>query len=147
MSFTPQCVSDSRSGGSRSRAHGLARLGKDPPGGGDGRSRCREPYNFRGIRQNTEGVSIWPYVDFGFTPFRGDGALKTVDVNVGTWNAFHSQINEDDFGTGNKWYEADIYGTSAWLRQGRARLHLHLLHKPGGPLRACEGAGGQGVVR
>jgi len=68
-------------------------------------------YNFRGIRQNTEGVSIWPYVDFGFTPYRGEGALKTMTVNVGSWNAFNSQINEDDFGTGNKWYESDFYGT------------------------------------
>ena len=68
-------------------------------------------YNFRGIRQNSEGVSIWPYVDFGFTPFRGDGGLKSVTVNVGSWNAFHSQINEEDFGTGNKWYESDFYGT------------------------------------
>ena len=72
-------------------------------------------YNFRGIRQNTEGVSIQPYVDFGFTPFRGDGGLKTVGVNLGTWNAFHSQI--DDFTnldgeiTSNKWYESDVYAT------------------------------------
>src|SRR5688572_31660286 len=71
-------------------------------------------YNFRGIRQNTEGVSIWPYIDFGFTPYRGDGGLKTVGVNLGTWNAFHSQINEDDFGTGNKWYESDLYATLAF---------------------------------
>ena len=71
-------------------------------------------YNFRGIRQNTEGVSIWPFVDFGFTPYRGDGAVKTIGLNIGSWNAFHSQINEDDFGTGNKWYEADIYGTVAF---------------------------------
>lgn len=68
-------------------------------------------YNFRGIRQNTDGVSVWPYIDFGFTPFKGDGGLKSVGVNVGSWNAFHSQINEDDFGTDNKWYESDIYGT------------------------------------
>jgi hypothetical protein len=68
-------------------------------------------YNFRGIRQNSEGVSIWPYVDFGFTPFRGDGGLKTVGVNVGSWNASHSQINSADFGTGNKWYESDVYAT------------------------------------
>jgi hypothetical protein len=68
-------------------------------------------YNFRGIRQNSEGVSIWPYVDFGFTPFRGDAALKSVTLNVGSWNAIHSQINEDDFGTGNKWYESDFYAT------------------------------------
>jgi hypothetical protein len=68
-------------------------------------------YNFRGIRQNTDGISIWPYVDFGLTPYRGDGGLKTVGVNLGTWNAFHTQINEDDFGTGNKWYESDLYAT------------------------------------
>jgi hypothetical protein len=68
-------------------------------------------YNFRGIRQNTEGVSIWPYVDFGFTPYTGDGGLKSVGLNLGTWNAFHTEINEDDFGTGNKWYESDLYAT------------------------------------
>ena len=68
-------------------------------------------YNFRGIRQNTDGVSIWPYVDFGLTPYRGDGGLKTVGLNLGTWNAFNTQINEDDFGTGNKWYESDLYAT------------------------------------
>jgi hypothetical protein len=60
-------------------------------------------YNFRGIRQNTGGVSVWPFVDFGFTPFRGEGALKTVNFNVGTWNAFHSD--------GNNLYETDFYGT------------------------------------
>lgn len=64
-------------------------------------------YNFRGIRQNADGVSVWPYIDFGFTPFRGDGALKTLTVNVGTWNAVHSQ----DYPSGSKWYESDIYAT------------------------------------
>jgi hypothetical protein len=72
-------------------------------------------YNFRGIRQNTEGISIWPYVDFGFTPYRGDGALKTVTLNIGTWNASHSQINDftnlDGETTSNKWYESDVYAT------------------------------------
>ena len=68
-------------------------------------------YNFRGIRQNTAGVSIWPYVDFGFAPFKGEGGLKSVGINVGTWNALHSQINEAAFRTGNKWYESDLYAT------------------------------------
>jgi hypothetical protein len=72
-------------------------------------------YNFRGIRQNADGVSIWPYIDFGFTPFMGDGSLKTVGVNVGTWNAFHSEIddfrNRDGETTSNKWYESDLYAT------------------------------------
>ncbi|NOT24591.1 MAG: hypothetical protein HOP16_00690 [Acidobacteria bacterium] len=87
-------------------------LAQDPPvvvvtGGLD----VVNQYNFRGIRQNSEGVSIWPYVDFGFTPFRGEGGLKTATLNVGSWNAINSQINEDDFGTGNKWYESDFYAT------------------------------------
>ena len=62
-------------------------------------------YNFRGIRQNSEGASIWPFIDFGFTPYRGDGALKTVTLNIGSWNASHTALD------GNKWYESDIYGT------------------------------------
>jgi hypothetical protein len=62
-------------------------------------------YNFRGIRQNTEGVSVWPYLDFGFMPFEGDGRLKSVGINVGTWNALNSQ------NSGNKWYESDLYAT------------------------------------
>jgi hypothetical protein len=68
-------------------------------------------YNFRGIRQNSDEVSIWPFIDFGFTPYSGDGGLKTVTLNLGTWNAFNTQINEDDFGTDNKWYESDLYAT------------------------------------
>ena len=62
-------------------------------------------YNFRGLRQNTDGISIWPYVDLGFTPYRGDGGLKTLGVNIGSWNAFHTALDD------NKWYESDIYGT------------------------------------
>ena len=72
-------------------------------------------YNFRGIRQNTEGISIWPFVDVGIPLASGDGALKTVSLNLGTWNAFNTQI--DDFTnldgelTSNKWYESDLYAT------------------------------------
>lgn len=62
-------------------------------------------YNFRGIRQNTEGVSIWPFVDVGIPAFSGDGGLKSVMINLGTWNALHSQLDD------NKWYESDLYAT------------------------------------
>jgi hypothetical protein len=72
-------------------------------------------YNFRGIRQNTDGVSTWPYVDLGFAPYKGDGSLKTVNANVGSWNAFNSQIdnftNLDGKVSSNKWYESDFYAT------------------------------------
>lgn len=62
-------------------------------------------YNFRGIRQNTEGVSIQPYIDFGFTPYKGDGGLKSVTINTGLWNAVNSQLDD------NKYYELDYYAT------------------------------------
>lgn len=60
-------------------------------------------YMFRGIRQNSEGMATWPYIDLGVAAFEGDGALKSVSFNVGTWNSAHS--------TDSTWYESDIYGT------------------------------------
>jgi hypothetical protein len=80
-------------------------LAQDPPpvvvtGGLD----VANQYNFRGIRQNAEGVAIWPFVDFGLTPYRGDGAVKTVTLNLGTWNSIHSELDD-------KWYERDLYAT------------------------------------
>jgi hypothetical protein len=72
-------------------------------------------YSFRGIRQNTEEASIWPYVDFGGTVYKSDGGLKAVTINAGTWNAFHTQIedgtNLDGEISSNKWYESDLYAT------------------------------------
>jgi hypothetical protein len=62
-------------------------------------------YNFRGIRQNAGETVIWPFVDVGVPVFSGDGGLKSVTVNVGTWNSFHSELPD------NKWYESDLYGT------------------------------------
>ena len=72
-------------------------------------------YNFRGIRQNGSEVSIWPYIDIGIPAWSGDGALKAVTLNLGTWNAFHTEIddviNRDGDVTSNKWYESDLYAT------------------------------------
>jgi hypothetical protein len=62
-------------------------------------------YNFRGIRQNTAEASIWPFADVGIPTFSGDGALKSVTINLGTWNALHTQLED------NKWYESDLYAT------------------------------------
>jgi hypothetical protein len=62
-------------------------------------------YMFRGIRQNGGEVSIWPYIDLGIPAWSGDGALKAVTINLGTWNAFHTELPD------NKWYESDLYAT------------------------------------
>ncbi len=62
-------------------------------------------YNFRGIRQNGSEVSIWPYVDVGIPLASGDGALTAVTLNLGTWNAFNTELSD------SKWYESDLYAT------------------------------------
>jgi len=60
-------------------------------------------YMFRGIRQNSSGLATWPYFDLGVAAFEGEGALKKVSFNLGSWNSAHS----DPGG----WYESDVYGT------------------------------------
>ena len=72
-------------------------------------------YSFRGIRQNGGEAAIWPYIDFGGTLMKGDGAVKSVTLNAGTWNSFHTEIdnftNLDGDVSSNKWYESDFYAT------------------------------------
>jgi len=60
-------------------------------------------YMFRGIRQNGTGVATWPFVDLGIGAFEGEGGLKSVGINVGTWNSAHSKPI--------CWYESDVYAT------------------------------------
>jgi hypothetical protein len=67
-------------------------------------------YYFRGIPQDESGVIMWPYGDLGFALFSGDGAVKTVGVNVGTWNSLHTGSAGLD-GPGRLWYESDFYTT------------------------------------
>jgi hypothetical protein len=67
-------------------------------------------YNFRGIRQNYAGMAIWPFVDLGGPVFSGDGALKSVNVNVGSWNSIHTN-QFDGIDDESKWYESDFYAT------------------------------------
>src|SRR5687767_11605223 len=69
-------------------------------------------YNFRGIRQNYAGMAIWPFVDLGVPVFSGDGGLKSVNINVGSWNSIHTNQLPDDIATDeDKWYESDFYAT------------------------------------
>ena len=60
-------------------------------------------YMFRGIRQNGTGVATWPFFDLGIGAFEGEGGLKSVGINVGTWNSAHSKPGG--------WYESDVYAT------------------------------------
>jgi hypothetical protein len=77
-------------------------------------------YMFRGIRQDDTKLITWPYVDLGLALYSGDGGLKTVGLNIGTWNSLHTGdagSNSDKSGLGcgcgKLWYERDFYATFA----------------------------------
>ena len=77
-------------------------------------------YFFRGIKQETEGLIMYPYVDVGVTLYTGEGSLKSFGVNFGTWNSLHAG---GDTGTNNDtngklWYESDIYMTLSFGLSG-----------------------------
>jgi uncharacterized protein (TIGR02001 family) len=68
-------------------------------------------YMFRGIRQNSTGMAIWPSFDLGIAAFSGEGGLKSVGVNIGTWNSLHTGDTGQDGPSGKLWYESDFYAT------------------------------------
>jgi hypothetical protein len=68
-------------------------------------------YMFRGIRQNSTGMAIWPSFDLGIAAFSGDGGLKSVGVNFGTWNSLHTGDTGQDGPSGKLWYESDFYAS------------------------------------
>jgi hypothetical protein len=69
-------------------------------------------YMFRGIPQDESRVIMWPAVDLGIALFSGDGGLKSVGVNIGTWNSLHTgDAGLNNLVNGKMWYESDFYTT------------------------------------
>jgi hypothetical protein len=66
-------------------------------------------YMFRGIRQHSTGIALWPVTDLGLAVYSGNGALKSAGFNVGTWNSLHTGDTGQDGPTGKLWYESDFY--------------------------------------
>ena len=75
-------------------------------------------YMFRGIRQNSSGIATWPAMDLGISAYSGQGGLKSVGINFGTWNSLHTGdtgADSEDSGLGcacgKLWYESDFYAS------------------------------------
>jgi hypothetical protein len=68
-------------------------------------------YMFRGIRQNSTGMAIWPWADLGIAAYSGEGGLKSVGINLGTWNSLHTGDTGTDGPSTKFWYEGDFYAT------------------------------------
>jgi hypothetical protein len=102
-------------------APAFAQEAKDPNPGAltlTGSTDFLNQYMFRGIRQNGSGIAVWPAVDLGIAAYSGEGGLKSVGINFGTWNSLHSGdtgSDSEDSGLGcacgKLWYESDFYAT------------------------------------
>jgi hypothetical protein len=68
-------------------------------------------YMFRGIRQHSTGIALWPVADLGFAVYSADTGVRSVGVNVGTWNSLHTGDTGTDGPSGKLWYESDFYAT------------------------------------
>jgi hypothetical protein len=68
-------------------------------------------YMFRGIRQNSTEIVMWPYGDLGLAVYSGDGGLKSAGINFGTWNSLHTGDTGSDGPSGKLWYESDFYAS------------------------------------
>jgi hypothetical protein len=68
-------------------------------------------YMFRGIRQNSTGIATWPAMDLGIAAYSGEGGLKSVGINLGTWNSLHTGDTGQDGPSGKLWYESDFYAS------------------------------------
>lgn len=69
-------------------------------------------YMFRGIPQDESRVIMWPSADLGIALFSGDGGVKSVAVNIGTWNSLHTgDAGLNNLVNGKMWYESDFYAT------------------------------------
>jgi hypothetical protein len=100
-------------GASPARAQGLA----DPNPGAvtfTGGFDIANAYFFRGIFQDDTGVIMWPYADLGFALLSRDGGLKSLGVNIGTWNSLHTGLAGSDGPSGKLWYESDFYAGVAF---------------------------------
>lgn len=69
-------------------------------------------YVFRGIVQESDPkLTLWPYGDVGMTLASGDGAVKSVGVNVGVWNSLQTGSSGSDGFNERAHYEEDFYAT------------------------------------
>jgi uncharacterized protein (TIGR02001 family) len=68
-------------------------------------------YMFRGIRQHSTGVAFWPWADLGVAAYSGDGGLKSLNLNIGSWNSLHTGDTGTDGLSTKRWYESDFYAT------------------------------------
>jgi hypothetical protein len=68
-------------------------------------------YVFRGVRQNSSGMVVWPFVDFTARVLSREGSLRRIEASVGFWNSLHTGDTGSGGPSGRPWYESRFSGT------------------------------------
>jgi hypothetical protein len=68
-------------------------------------------YMFRGFRQHSTGIALWPVADIGVALHSSDTGFRSATINVGSWNSQNTGDTGADGPTGKLWYESDFYAT------------------------------------
>jgi hypothetical protein len=69
-------------------------------------------YMFRGIRQETDpSLTMWPAADLKIDFTSGNGAVKSVSANLGTWNSLQTGSSGTGGATDKLHYELDFYAS------------------------------------
>jgi hypothetical protein len=68
-------------------------------------------YVFRGVRQNSDGIAMWPAVDVRLTVHSSEGALRRVRVGGGFLSSIHTGDTGSRGPKGQAWYEARVSGS------------------------------------
>lgn len=72
---------------------------------------CRH-YLFRGLRQESDPkLTRWPFCDIGVALASGNGAVKSVGLNVGVWNSLQTGSSGLDGPSNGLHYEEDFYAS------------------------------------
>lgn len=79
-------------------------------------------YMFRGIRQDDTKVMIWPAADLGLSLFSGDGPLKSMALDFGSWNSLHTGTAGLKSASKKLWYESDFYTSLSFGLTGGVSL-------------------------
>lgn len=79
-------------------------------------------YVFRGVRQNADGMAMWPAIGVGMTVHSGDGALRRVRVGGGFLSSLHTGDTGSGGPTGKAWYESRMSGSVSFHFAGDVSL-------------------------
>jgi hypothetical protein len=67
-------------------------------------------YMFRGVRQNSTGMVVWPFTDLTATVLSRPGTLRRIEAGFCFWNSLNTGDTGANSPAGRPWYESRLSG-------------------------------------